>query len=36
MIVNSIFHMGEFPIVPKYAYDDRLTKLTVFGVVKDK
>ena len=36
MILNSIFQMDEFPNVPKYAYDDRLTKLTVFGVVKDK
>ena len=31
MILNSIFCMDEFPNVPKYAYDDRLTKLTVFG-----
>ena len=36
MILNSIFHMDEFPNVPKYAYDDRLTKLTVFVVVRDK
>ena len=31
MILNSIFCRDEFPNVPKYAYDDRLTKLTVFG-----
>ena len=36
MILNSIFCMDEFPNVPKYAYDERLTKLTVFGVVRDK
>ena len=36
MILNSIFCRDEFPNVPKYAYDDRLTKLTVFGVVRDK
>ena len=36
MILNSIFCMDEFPNVPKYAYDDCLTKLTVFGVVRDK
>ena len=36
MILNSIFCMDEFPNVPKYAYDDRLTKLTVFSVVRDK
>ena len=29
MILNSIFCRDEFPNVPKYAYDDRLTKLTV-------
>ena len=34
MILNSIFCMDKFPNVPKYAYDDRLTKLTVFRVVK--
>ena len=36
MILNSIFCRDEFPNVSKYAYDDRLTKLTVFGVVRDK
>ena len=36
MILNSIFCRDEFPNVPKYAYDDCLTKLTVFGVVRDK
>ena len=36
MILNSIFCRDEFLNVPKYAYDDRLTKLTVFGVVRDK
>ena len=36
MILNSIFCRDEFSNVPKYAYDDRLTKLTVFGVVRDK
>ena len=36
MILNSIFCMDEFPNVPKYPYDDQLTKLTVFGVVRDK
>ena len=36
MILNSIFYKDEFPNVPKYAYDDRLTKLIVFGVVRDK
>ena len=35
MILNSIFCMDDIPDVPKYAYDDRLTKLTVFGVVRD-
>ena len=36
MILNSIFRMDEFPNVPKYAYDDRLTKFALFGVVRDK
>ena len=36
MILNSILYRDEFPNVPKYAYDDRLTKLIVFGVVRDK
>ena len=36
MILNSIFYREEFPNIPKYAYDDRLTKLTVFAVVRDK
>ena len=36
MILNSIFCMDDIPDVPKYAYDDRLTKLIVFGVVRDK
>ena len=31
MILNSIFCRDEFPNVSKYVYDDRLTKLTVFG-----
>ena len=36
MILNSIFCRDEFPKVPKNANDDRLTKLTFFGVVRDK
>ena len=32
MILNSIFCRDELPNGSKYAYDDRLTKLTVSGL----